>query len=148
MTTSLWNRRSRPSFQRDWEQFFGTDPFFADLWRAQRSRRGAGVFPPVNLYDDGEGFLVRAEMPGVDKESLDVSCKDDQLTIRGTRALEVFDDEANLHRREREGGTFRRAISFPTPVNADKAHAEYRDGILEVFVPRAEEAQPRRIEVK
>ena len=65
-----------------------------------------GVFPAVNMYDDGESFLVRAEIPGIDKESLDLTARKDQLTIRGTRTLSAAVEQASYHRQERDGGQF------------------------------------------
>lgn len=107
----------------------------------------AGVFPAVNIYDDGESFLVRAEIPGVSKDSLDISARGDQLTIRGERVLEPVEAPASYHRREREGGQFRRTVTLPQPVDASRVRATYADGVLEVTLPRVAEAQPRKIQI-
>jgi len=107
----------------------------------------AGVFPAVNIYDDGESFLVRAELPGIDKDSLEITTKGEQLTIRGERKLDPAEAPANYHRREREGGQFRRVVSLPQPVDANKVSATYRNGVLDVILPRAAEAQPRKISI-
>ena len=106
-----------------------------------------GVFPAVNMYDDGESFLVRAEIPGIDKESLDLTARKDQLTIRGTRTLSAAVEQASYHRQERDGGQFRRTITLPQAVDADKISASYKDGVLEVVLPRAPEARQRKIPV-
>ena len=150
MSTSLWFQNPRQFIRNELRNFMKADnSWWSDDWTSSSSaRQVAGVFPPVNIYDDGEGFRVRAEMPGVDKDSLDINCKRDQLVIRGVRTLEDVDDNANFHRREREGGQFRRAVNLPEPVNPDKVHATYEQGILDLFAPRAEEATPRRIEVQ
>ncbi|MCK6545541.1 Hsp20/alpha crystallin family protein [Myxococcota bacterium] len=108
--------------------------------------RGA-VYPAVNIYDDGESFLVRAEVAGIDKESLDITAKRDQLTVRGTRTLKPAEDNASWHRREREGGQFRRTVTLPQPIDAEKVVATYKDGVLEIVLPRAAEAKQRRIPV-
>lgn len=108
---------------------------------------GAGVFPAVNIYDDGERFLVRAELPGMDRESLDVTVRGEQLVVRGERRLDPPDAEASFHRRERESGWFRRAVSLPDRVDAGKVEATYRDGVLEVVVPRALETKPRKVRI-
>ena len=150
MSTSLWFNDPREFIRNELRNFFEA----GDNWSGTTgrtwptSRQVTGVFPPVNIYDDGEGFRIRAEMPGVDSDSLDVSCKRDQIVIRGERTLEEIDDDANYHRREREGGQFRRAVSLPEPVDADNVHARYERGILDLFAPRAEEARPRKIDVK
>jgi HSP20 family protein len=106
-----------------------------------------GVFPAVNIYDDGEIFLVRAEIPGVDKDSLEITAHGDQLAIRGERLPTPAEPSASYHRREREGGRFRRVVTLPQRVDADKVQATYRDGILEVRLPRVGEDKPRKIQV-
>ena len=119
-----------------------------ERWPRGASRaRTAGVFPPVNIYDDGEGFLVRAEMPGIERDELDVSAKGDQVTIRGARRIPEAGETASYHRRERDSGTFRRSVTMPDAVDPDKVRATYRNGVLEVYAPRAEEARPRTIQV-
>ena len=107
----------------------------------------AGVFPAVNLYDDGESFMLRAEIPGLDKERLDVSVRGDQLTLRGERIVERPEERANYHRRERESGQFRRVVTLPHRVEAGGVTATYRDGVLEVVLPRVAEAQPRKVQI-
>ncbi len=149
MSTSLWFDNPRSLIQNELRNFLrGGSNWDRSDWNMARSRRLSGVFPPVNIYDNGEGFRIRAEMPGVDKESFDISCKNDQIVIRGERKLEDVEQEANFHRREREGGQFRRAVSIPQPINPDKVIAEYKQGILDIFAPRAEEAKPKKIEVR
>ncbi len=149
MSTSLWFQDPRAFIHNELRNFVRSgSPWSRKDWNWPTSRQRTGVFPPVNIYDDGEGFRIRAEMPGVDKESLDISCKNDQIVIRGERTLQNIDDEANVHRREREGGQFRRAVGLPQPINPDKVMAEYNHGILNLFAPRAESAKPRKIEVQ
>jgi HSP20 family protein len=106
-----------------------------------------GVYPQVNLYDDGESFLVRAEVPGIDKNSLDVTTRKDQLTIRGTRQVQPAGEAASYHRRERESGQFRRTLTLPQPVDADKVSATYQNGVLEIVLPRAPEARQRKVPI-
>lgn len=109
------------------------------------SRRAANVFPPINLFDDGNNFLVRAELPGVSKESLDVSVKGDEITLKGQREIRVAN--ASYHRREREGGVFQRTVTLPEAIDGERIQASYKNGVLEVTVPRVPKAQPRRIEI-
>ena len=117
-------------------------------WRSQTGTRAAsGVFPAVNIYDDGESFLVRAELPGVESDTLDISAKGEQLIIRGERTVSTPDAEANLHRREREGGTFRRAVSLPQQIDPSKVRAGLEHGILEIYAPRSVEAKPRKVQI-
>lgn len=151
MSTSLWYENPRQFIRSELRNFFGETPNWAFTgwdWDRRRGRQLSGVFPPVNVYDDGEGFRIRAEMPGIDRDSFDVSCKADQVVIRGERHLEEVEKSANFHRREREGGTFRRAVTLPEPVDPDKVQARYKDGILNLYAPRAEQARPRKILVE
>lgn len=115
--------------------------------RVSGTRAASGVFPAVNIYDDGESYLVRAELPGVSSENLDISAKGDQLVIRGERTLADVDEHANFHRREREGGSFRRAVSLPEPIDSSKVRASLEFGILEVYAPRTPESKPRKIDI-
>jgi HSP20 family protein len=117
------------------------------LGAAGEQPQAAGVFPPVNIYDDGERFLVRAELPGIDKDALEVTARGNQLSIRGERVLEPADADAAYHRREREGGSFRRVVTLPQRVESAKVSAAYRDGVLEVVLPRTPDAQPRRVQI-
>jgi len=130
------------SFRWPEEVFRAFAPFLS-----QETQRAAGVFPPVNIYDDGESFLVRAEVPGLDKEALEVSVKGDQLTLRGERKTQTAAPNASYHRRERDSGQFRRVVTLPQPVDAEKISASYKNGVLEVVLPRVPEAQPRKINI-
>lgn len=138
---------------------------FSDLSRMQRemdrlisglsTRRGAGwpfartqVYPPLNIYNDGESFILRAEVPGVDPKSLDIEVTGDTLTLRGERQLPELPEGASYHRRERDSGQFRRSFTLPEKVDSSKVAATCEHGILEVRLPHAQEAKARRIAVK
>jgi HSP20 family protein len=135
-------------------RWFESDPF-AELNRLQRemnrvftARERAGVFPPLNVYDDGESLIVQAEMPGVDAKSLDITVTGDTLTVRGERRAPELGESVSFHRQERQFGRFQRSLTLPEAVNGDKVLASYNDGVLEVRMPRAESAKPRKIEVR
>jgi HSP20 family protein len=136
-----------------WSNFDDQFRWSEDLFRSfapffgARASRSPGVFPAVNIYDNGESFMLRAELPGVDKESLELSVKGDELTLRGERKIEAAGPQANYHRRECAGGKFRRVVQLPQPVAADKISASFKNGVLEVVLPRVPEAQPRTISV-
>lgn len=111
--------------------------------------RGAGVFPPINVSEDSDSVFVRAELPGIKSDELEISMENDTLTIAGERKPPVEDnDKVSHHRREREWGAFRRSLSLPARVDADGVRARYRDGILTVTLPKAAEARPRQIAVQ
>jgi len=108
----------------------------------------SNVYPPMNVYDDGESFIVRAEIPGVDPKNIDVSVVGDTLTIKGKREETTEKEDECYHRRESNHGEFRRAFTLPDQVDVNKVLANTKDGVLEVRLPRAESAKVRRIDVK
>ena len=106
-----------------------------------------GVYPPVNVFDRSEEFLVKAELPGVAPEHIDVSVEGDTLTLRGERTVATPAAEAAYHRRERDGGQFRRVVRLSGRLVADDVRAEYREGVLTVHVPKAKELKARRVDI-
>ena len=109
---------------------------------------GSGVYPPVNVFDAGDAFVVKAELPGVDPKSIEISVEEDTLTLRGERAFTEPVKDAAYHRRERGYGQFRRVVRLPGHVAGDEAKAKYRDGVLTVTVPKAKETRPRIIQIE
>jgi len=121
------------------------------LWSSIRpfsSISHVGVFPPMNIYDDGEGYVARAELPGVDPKDIDITVTGDTLTIRGKREIKQINGQNSYHRRERKSGEFKRAFSLPNRVDSNKVSAISKNGILEIYLPRAEESKQRKIEIK
>jgi HSP20 family protein len=103
--------------------------------------------PSVDVYEDTEAIVIRAELPGVNESDIDIEMVGDTLTIRGERK---FEEEANRDkyiRIERQFGSFQRAFTIGVPVEADKAKASFRNGILELTVPKAEAAKPKKVQV-
>jgi len=107
----------------------------------------SGWTPPIDLFEDKDNFVVRAELPGMKKEDIDISLHDGSLSISGERKAEEKYQEAEVYRAERFFGRFQRTITFPTPVAADKVQAQYKDGLLTVTLPKTEEAKPKHIDV-
>ncbi len=122
------------------------------LYDAFTARRGitpaAGVFPPLNVSEDENNLYVRAELPGVAPDDIEITTKENNLIIKGERKIAAEGDQASYHRREREAGTFRRITSLPTRVDAGKVTAVCKNGVLTVTLPKAAEVKPRQIEVK
>jgi HSP20 family protein len=107
----------------------------------------SGVFPPVNLTETRDHYILRAELPGVTPADLDIQTAGNSLSISGERKIAVEEASARYHRRERDAGRFSRAIALPGDIEADKITAKMSDGILEIVVPKAEKAKPRQIAV-
>ncbi len=108
----------------------------------------AGVFPLMNMTEDSENYYVRAELPGIKADALDISVTGDTLSISGERKIPEENKNAKYHRREREAGKFSRIIALPSQVNTNKVGASTVDGILKVILPKSEAAKPKQITVK
>ncbi len=107
---------------------------------------GVGGFPPVNVFERGDGYVAMAELPGLDRESLTVEVHRNRLRIAGRRAIDQ-PEGASVHRCERRAGSFDRTIALPVAIDRDRVEAGYRDGMLVVELPRSEAERPRTIEV-
>lgn len=108
----------------------------------------AGVFPLVNLTEDKDSYYVRAELPGVKGDELDIHVTANNLAISGERKIAAEEEGARYHRKEREAGSFSRMIGLPGDVNTEKVDAKLENGILTVVVSKAEAAKPKQISVK
>jgi HSP20 family protein len=108
----------------------------------------AGVFPLTNVTEDTDHFYVRAELPGIKADELDISVTADSLSISGERQIAVEKENVRYHRREREAGKFSRMITLPSQVDPEKVEARSAEGVITVVLPKAEAAKPRQITVK
>ena len=113
-----------------------------------RGDLGAIFTPSVDIQETAEEYIVKADLPGVSQKDVKVSLMGDTLTIRGERHQESSTKDANHHRLERVHGTFERSFSLGAPVRGDQVKAQVRDGVLEIRVPKADEARTREIEVQ
>ena len=107
---------------------------------------GTGAYPPINVFQQGESLVAILELAGVNKSDLDIQAKDNTIRISGKKATS-FPENVSLHRRERLSGTFDRTLTVPMQIDADRIKAEYRDGVLALFIPRAESDKPRSISI-
>ena len=107
----------------------------------------ATVYPALNISEDEENIYLRAEVPGMKAEELDISIEGETLTIKGERKDYSPDQKHSYHRREIETGRFSRAITLPTRIDADRVEARYQNGIMSITLPKAEEAKPKKITV-
>jgi len=112
-----------------------------------------GVFssswtPTVDVFETDAEVIMKAELPGMSREDISVEVKDNILTLRGERKFEKDVKEENYHRIERAYGKFQRSFSLPFEVEREKIEAHYKDGVLEVILPKSEGVKPKQIEVK
>jgi HSP20 family protein len=138
-----------PSFDRwanvrdEIDSLFGT-PFWSNLGR--NSQLFSGWAPALDIYQDNDNVVAIIELPGMRKEDIEISLQDGMLTISGERKSESSTGH-KAERTERFTGKFRRSVTLPTQVDANKVNASYKDGILTVTLPKAEEAKPKQIKV-
>jgi HSP20 family protein len=106
--------------------------------------------PAIDLYEKKDAYVVRAELPGVDRSNVEITFEKNILTITGQKAslLEGRDEEIRVFAAERVSGSFSRSLRMPEYIDGDKIEAEFKDGLLTITIPKAEVAQPRKIEVK
>lgn len=128
------------------------DPFelvrdFDRLFDAPSPRKGAWM-PRVDVFERESNLIVRAELPGIDADSLDVTVEGGTLTISGSRSFETESEEAGFHRKEIFEGQFKRTVMLPEGVDPAAITASSKDGILEVTVPKRPEVLPRRVNVE
>jgi len=106
-----------------------------------------GWAPALDVHEDKNSFSIRVELPGMKREDIEVSLQDGALVISGERKEEKVTEGTEVHRQERFYGRFSRALTLPSAVAGDKVKAQYKDGILTVTLPKAEEAKPKAITV-
>lgn len=134
------------------------DPFDAlfDFQRALDARQRSswlrdattsrGPFPPINVFQKGDDLVAVVELAGVNKDDLEIQAKENLIRIAGKKAI-AYDPDVSVHRRERAAGEFDRTLTLPIAVDPDGVKAEYRDGVLAIFIPRAEADKPRSIKI-
>ena len=121
---------------RDIERTRKEEDFVSSEWR-----------PPVDIFEFGDVFVLKLEIPEVDKESIDIKINDNELTIRGERKLEAGVEPDNYHRMERGYGTFTRSFSLTKSIDASRIKAAIKDGILRIELPKKEEVKPKQIKI-
>ncbi len=132
----------RDEIDRLFEDFFPVKSgerrdYLAEVWA-----------PAIDIYETKDDVVVKAELPGMNKEDIKINIVDNSLVIEGEKKQEKEVKEENYYRVERRYGVFRRAIEIPVPVKTENVEATYKDGVLEIKLPKKEEAKPKEIEVK
>ncbi|TAM79499.1 MAG: Hsp20/alpha crystallin family protein [Acidobacteria bacterium] len=112
----------------------------------QEVSRGAWV-PPVDIYETGDSLVLKAELPGINPDDVEIRVEDSTLYLKGERKFKKEVKEENLHRVERSYGTFTRSFSLPSTIDSDKVRAEYQNGVLTLTMPKREEAKPKTIKI-
>jgi HSP20 family protein len=107
----------------------------------------ASFAPPVDIYEDEKKVVLKLEVPGIDEKDLDVRMENHTLTVKGERKMEKEEKEENFHRIERRYGSFFRAFTLPSTVDAEHIKADYQNGVLKVELAKKPEAQPKQIKV-
>ena len=137
-----------------WEPFWGTSPdrqlnrLFNDFFvRASQDQNLTTWAPAVDIYEGEHELVVKADLPDIKPEELDVRVENNILTIRGERKFEKKVDEKNYLRVERAYGSFARSFSLANTVNTEAIKADYKDGVLTLGIPKREEAKPKQIKV-
>lgn len=133
---NLWDEMNR--LQREMSRVF--DPL-------RRAADTGGGFPAVNIWTGEDEALLTAELPGVNPDKIEVTVKDDTVTIRGTRETDTLKEGENYLRQERGAGSFVRTFALPFHVDAGKVKAHYRTGILQLTLPKHEADKPKKITV-
>ncbi len=124
---------------------------FGDAYRRSDEDvlKGGDWTPPVDIFENKDHEIVlRAELPGLKREDIDIRVENSTLTLRGERKQESEANQDNYHRVERSYGSFSRSFSLPTTVNTEKVSATFADGVLTITLPTREEAKPRQIQVQ
>lgn len=112
------------------------------------SAEGVGAWlPPVDIVEEADRVVFRAEIPGVHKDDIDIKVENGTLILRGEKKQEQTVATESEHRLERYFGTFTRSFVLPVSIAADKIEARYKDGVLEIVLPKAEEAKPRKVKI-
>ncbi len=143
MTLVKWNPNHN---LRTWNSF---DRIFRDFFNDyEEESRSLNWTPATDINESDDSFTVTADLPGIDKKDVQISVKDNVLTISGERKLGEATDSDNYHRRERLAGSFKRCFRLPEIVNENKISAKFKNGILAIDLPKAEEVKPKEIEIK
>ncbi len=119
-------------------------PLFPSRWTGLRFPEMEEVSPSIDIYEEGDDVVVKGELPGMKKEDLDVNLTEDTITISGEKKKEETVEKKDYHRIERSHGSFCRSFGLPEEVQTDKAKAKFKDGVLEIRVPKTEESRKKK----
>mgnify|MGYP003572331254 CR=1 FL=1 len=142
MALIRWQPAELTDLRRDLDRVFDT------FWTGDQAPQNVRPWSPaIDISETPDAYLVAAELPGVEKQDVHVTVLENRLFIKGEKKQETREEKQNVHRVERAYGAFSRSFDLPRAVEAEKITAAYKDGVLRVSVPKAEEAKPKQIEV-
>ena len=144
--TNAWSPFRHLSLLRDEIDRLFDSPLNALTTNSQQFLNG--WLPAIDLFEDRDHLVLKAELPGMKKEDIEISLHGDVLTLSGERKEDETFDKADTYRAERFLGRFQRTLTLPVTVDAKRVDASYRDGILTITLAKAEEAKPKQIEVR
>ena len=143
---------SPPKEIERWFDEFLEEPFFPRMWRKfprwRRLKELEEVSPSVDMFDKKDEIVLKAEIPGVEKENISISLSDNTITIKGEMKKEEEVKEEDYYYAERSYGSFSRSLNLPAKVQAEKIKASFKDGILEIHLPKAEESKPKEVKIE
>jgi HSP20 family protein len=148
MLTRFYPGRPTRSLNRDFDRL--VNQVFGDMprpWTAPANDQPGHFHPAADVHETEDAYQIQVELPGVKQENVNVSIEDGVLTLSAEKKVEEEVKERNVWRTERTFGSFSRSFSFSHEIDADQVSATYRDGVLELTVPKAEQAKPRKIDV-
>ena len=136
-------------FYRPMSLFDEIDRLTGDMWESWTPAVCCDdMLPRMDMYEEKDELVMRAELPGIQKENVDISVENDVLTIKAEKKQEQVTEEATYYSCERSFGSYSRSVSLPFPVDTEKVSATFENGVLEIRLPKAEEAKAKHIEVK
>lgn len=138
--------RGLESLQRDVNRMF--DDFFRGDIRTDDPFFGRDWAPAVDVLENTDAYVLKAELPGLNKDDVKITLENNVLTIRGEKKNDAEKKEGNFHRIERSYGMFERSFTIPGSIKSNDIDAQYKDGVLTLTMPKAEEAKPKMIDVK
>ncbi|MFI5322354.1 MAG: Hsp20/alpha crystallin family protein [Thermodesulfobacteriota bacterium] len=131
-----------------WEPFRSFRPFYKDFDNANTSAINGTWHPSVDVYEKENGYVLKAELPGVNKEDIKLDITNKTLTLKGEKKFEEKNEKENYVRIERSYGSFTRTFALPDKVETENIKATYKEGVLEITLPKKEEAKPKEIKVE
>jgi HSP20 family protein len=137
-----------PSYVRRSDPFALMRSMMRDFDRTSTPATSQGQFPAINMWQGDDAVAVTAELPGVEPSNIEITTRDNVLTLAGERMTPEVPEGARWHRNERAFGRFSRSIRLPFPASEDRVEARFQDGVLRIVVGRPEEEKPRKIEIK